>query len=326
MTALAVGLLLLGALPPEASQRYRIEIAGESVGFGKLSVRCTQGRCQATWVSALRLPESGSGLLQRRIDILAEESGLARQIHVEVLSPEGRRETRAGPGPVPATLAELLLSATIEGERRCLAIRDEESGREGQACARRFGGWLEGEVLDDPIRFRADEGTLPLEVVLPAQGARFVADARAGLPPRPPRLFGSSVPAELSDGPYRFCNVNVDPEVTDAAPKRVPQTFPAGRNCREKTMRYLALATDRGIDGRHVIGVAQDGQGFVWHEWAELWVDGRWWPIDPSFRQAPARGSRFVVARFVEGVPGAQREAGRRVLACWGRSRITGGR
>ncbi len=324
MMALVLG-LAFGALPAEAAQRYRIEIAGERIGFAHLSVRCAGDRCDATWESALRLPESGGGgTLRRRIDIQADASGRARSVRVQVSAPEGERVAEVGAGPVPSTLAELILAAAADGERRCVLVRDEESGSQGEACAGRRGDWLEGEVLGEPVRFRARPGALADEVILAAQGAQFIADAGAALPRRPPRLFGSAVPQEPAAGALRFCGAAAEPEIPGPAPRRIPRAFPSGRSCRQKTARYLGLAAARGIAGRHVVGVAHDGQGFVWHEWAELRIGEDWWPIDPSFRQVPARGPRFAVARFADRDPAARAAAGRRVLACWGRARVLG--
>ncbi len=326
MTALALGLALC-ALPVQASQRYRVEIAGERVGFARLSVSCAGDRCEATWESALSLPESGGGgTLRRRIDIQADASGRARAVRVRVLAPEGERIAEAGAGPVPASLAELLLADAAEGERRCIPVREEESGSEGEACARRRGEWLEGEVLGEPIRFRARPGALADEAILPGQGARFAADAKATLPRRPPHMYGSGVPEEPEPGPFRFCGAALEPEPSGPIPGRMPRAFPGGGSCREKTARYLAIAAGRGMAGRHVVGVAHDGQGFVWHEWAEVQIDGRWITADPSFRQVPARGPRFAVARFTSGDRAARASAGRRVLACWGRARVVGTR
>ena len=86
--------------------------------------------------------------------------------------------------------------------------------------------------------------------------------------------------------------------------------------------RYLALAARRGLPGRLVVGVAHDGAAFVWHEWAEVLSGGRWIAADPAFRQLPARGPRFALARFEPGDDAAAAAAGRRVLACWGRARV----
>jgi hypothetical protein len=212
-----------------------------------------------------------------------------------------------------------------EGERLCLGVFDESSGERGQACATRRGEWLEGRVLGDAVRFRARRGALPEEVVLPAQGARFVADPAAELPEKPPRLFGVEVAADPGADEAaraRFCGLDLEREPVAAEAAGLPAEFPAGGSCREKTTRYLALAAHAGLEGRHVVGVAFDGKAFVWHEWAEIRRGDIWVAVDPSFRQLPAAGPRFAVARFGEGDDAARAEAGRRILACWGRSRV----
>jgi len=309
-----------------ARQRYRVEIGGERVGWAMLRVLCRPAGCTARWESALRLPEaSGGALLERRIDAETGPDGRARMAKV-VLS-EGGRETRlsSSAGPVPATLAELLLSMAEEGKQLCLDAFDESSGERGRACATRRGEWLEGRVLADAVRFRARRGALPDEVVLPGQGARFVADPLAALPEKPPRLFGVEVaadPGAEGGARARFCGLDEEPRPGAAEAAGLPADFPEGESCREKTTRYLSLAAGAGLDGRHVVGVAFDGKAFVWHEWAELRRGDRWVAVDPSFRQLPAAGPRFAVARFGEGDAPARAEAGRRILACWGRSRV----
>ncbi len=51
-------------------------------------------------------------------------------------------------------------------------------------------------------------------------------------------------------------------------------------------------------------------------------MGGRWVAVDPAFRQAPARGPRFTVATWAPGDEAARAEAGRRLLACWGRGGV----
>jgi transglutaminase-like putative cysteine protease len=69
------------------------------------------------------------------------------------------------------------------------------------------------------------------------------------------------------------------------------------------------------------VGVAHDGDGFVWHAWVEVRTAGRWVAVDPAFGQVPARGPRFTIARHAGDAAGLA-EAGRRILACWGRARV----
>jgi len=302
-------------LPTKLDVRYRVELAGEHVGWALLALSCERTRCDALWESALRAPEeAGGGVLTRRIEIEAEPSGLGRRVQVRAVADGRERRVEGGTGAIPASLAELLLAGAAEGERRCILVRDEESGRQGEACARRSGAWLEGDVLGEAIRFRCAAGEAPSEVLVPAQAARFVADPGAALPTRAPVLFGTVVPPPRT---ARLCGVPRD-QAPPPAPAEVPRAFPAGASCRERTSRYLELAGRAGLRGRHALGVAFDGRALVWHEWTELWVRGRWIPVDPSFEQAPAEGPRFTVARYQDGDAAARAEAGRRVLACWG--------
>ena len=60
-------------------------------------------------------------------------------------------------------------------------------------------------------------------------------------------------------------------------------------NCQSHAKLYTALARASGIPTRFVSGlVSLDGQGFLFHSWAESWLDGRWVAVDPTFDQLPA--------------------------------------
>lgn len=60
-------------------------------------------------------------------------------------------------------------------------------------------------------------------------------------------------------------------------------------NCQSHAKLYTALARASGIATRFVSGlVSQDGRGFLYHSWAESWLDGRWVAVDPTFGQLPA--------------------------------------
>jgi hypothetical protein len=313
--------LALAGLPDAASRRYRMEIGGERVGVATLSVRCERTRCTGVFETALRLPEAGGGrVARRRIEVVTDREGGLLEVETG-----GRRRPASGDA-VASILAEALLAATPEGERRCLPVEDAETGRLGKGCATRRGAWLDGEVLGEPVRFRAGPGALPDEVSLPSQGTRFVSDAGAAVPSRAPATFGSSVPAPPGAEGERdlaFCGLAPVPEDPAPPPSAVPRDFPERGNCQEMSLAYLRTAKDDGLDGRIVVGVAWDGARFVWHEWAEVAAGRRWIAVDPSFRQVPAQAPRFAVARFAPGDEAGRAEAGRKVLACWGKARIT---
>ena len=307
---------------PEGSARYRVEIAGEVVGAAELAVRCGAGACAATWESRLRAPaEAGGRVLVRRVEVEVDRDGRFRGGRVEVQEDGVVRSVRGVSGAVPATLAEVVLLGRGEGES-CLETFEEETGQRGRACGRWERGELVAELPGAQGRIAPGPGGFPAEVRLPGQGARFAADPRAGVPERPPRLHGTRVPGPGGPGgKLRFCGVAADPE-RPAAPGALPPPEAEGADCREQASRWIALAAETGVRARTAVGVAWDGEGFAWHAWAEALVDGSWIAIDPAFGQAPARGPRFTLARFAPGDGAARDEAGRRILACWGRARV----
>ena len=318
MTALL--LAALAVLPDAAGRRYAVEIGGARVGVATLSVRCDRGRCDAAFETAMRLPDAGGGGVARR-RVLATTDREGRLLEAEA---GGRRRKASGEG-FASILAETLLAATPDGARRCVEVEDVETSRAGGACATRRGAWLDGEILGEPVRFRPGPRGLPDEVVLPGQGTRFVADPAAQVPSRAPTAFGGEVPAPPgaeAERDLRFCGLSPEPEDAAPPPAGLPREFPERGNCQENAAAYLRDAAGDGLEGRLVVGVAWDGNRFVWHEWVELAVRGRWIAVDPSFRQVPAQAPRFAVARFAPGDEQGRAEAGRRVLACWGRGRV----
>ncbi len=319
MTALL--LVLLAVLPDAASRRYRVEIGGQAVGVATLSVRCERSACTGTFETEFRIPEAGGGGLARRtVKVSTDRAGTLLEVEA------GGRRRRATGDAVASIVAETLLAATPDGERRCLDVEDAETGRLGTACATRRGAWLDGEVLGDPVRFRSAPGGLPDEVVLPSQETRFVSDPGAKVPARAPAAFGSVVPSPPGAEQERslaFCGLAPEPEDPAPPPAGLPRDFPERGNCQEVSAAYLRAARVDGLEGRLVVGVAWDGKRFVWHEWVEVAAARRWIAVDPSFRQLPAQAPRFAVARFAPGDEAGRAEAGRRVLACWGKARVT---
>jgi hypothetical protein len=343
----------LPALRGDGTKRYRMEVAGEPVGVATLRVRCQGDGCEVRFETETRMPEGGGGgVVRRAVAVRVDRTGRVREPGGTARPPGVGASGGLPPGPFASLVAEVVLSALVEvgevgvapvGEgragpgasgpgagRRCIEVLDGETGRSGQACAERAGAWLEGSILGEPARFRGRPGEFPDEVRLPDQGARFVADGRASVPRTAPRLLGLVVPAVpgtegAGESGLEFCGVPDEPADPEPPPPGVPLRFPEEGSCREQTAGYLAAARREGIAGRHAVGVAWDGARFVWHEWAELSVGDRWVAVDPAFRQVPAAGPRFVVARYEDGDDAARAAAGRRVLACWGRARVRRG-
>lgn len=311
---------LLAAALPEGTARYRVELAGEPIGAAELSIRCQGPRCRVAWSSELRAPEEAGGAVgARRLEAEVDRGGrLAGAVRLRVDG--AARPAHGHPGLVPASATEpLLLAAAGPG---CVEAFDEESGRTGAACLLREAGVTVVELLGEREElFPAPDG-FPAEVRIPAQGIRFLRDPEARVPPRAPRLAvrvpGPADPAAAR----RFCGVPVDPAPAWAPPPAAPPPRAGAGSCREQAEAWAGAAARAGLAARLAVGVAHDGAGFAWHAWAEVRRGRAWIPVDPAFGEAPARGPRFTLARYAAGDGAARAEAGRRILACWGRARV----
>ena len=70
-------------------------------------------------------------------------------------------------------------------------------------------------------------------------------------------------------------------------------------NCQTHARLYTALARAAGIPTRFVSGlVYQEGQGFLYHSWAESFLEGVWTAVDPTYDQLPADPTHI---KFFEG-------------------------
>lgn len=68
-------------------------------------------------------------------------------------------------------------------------------------------------------------------------------------------------------------------------------------DCNEHTALYTALARAAGIPTRMAAGIVYMHDGFYYHAWPEIWVNG-WMPVDPTFNQFPADATHI---RFATG-------------------------
>jgi len=314
--------LALAALPAGRAA-YRMELGGEPVGLVTLELHPEGAGRAVTWVSSQRLPaEAGGGLLGRRVELHVDAEGRAVG-PARVAEGGSAREVTLPAGAVPALLVEAVLVARLEGgSPACLEAVEELSGAPFRACARRDGGWLRLDLGTERESVRPGADGFAEEVVLPGQRTRFVRDARAAVPERPPRLFGVEVDGPT--GPERgasFCGVGRDP-ASGAAPAGLPAPKTEGANCREQAAAWLRRARAAGWRGRTAVGVAWSGAAWSWHAWAQVREGAAWVPVDPSFGQAPASPSRFTLATWDDGDEAARADAGRRILACWGRARV----
>lgn len=67
-------------------------------------------------------------------------------------------------------------------------------------------------------------------------------------------------------------------------------------NCQSHARLYASMARAAGIPTRFVSGIVYQGEGFLYHSWAESYLGGAWVPIDPTFGEMPANLSHVKFA------------------------------
>jgi hypothetical protein len=324
VTAALLGLVLAATLP-EGSVRWRAELAGQPIGVAELSISCRGASCAVRYRSRLRLPaESGGAVSDSAVEVETDRAGRYRGGRLRVTEAGRTRTPDAPRDAVPASVGEVVLAAEVAAGRAeaCVPFFDEEQPELRRACARREGNTLSADVGGVPVRIVPGRDGFPAEVLV-AGRFRYVRDPAAEVPRAAPRLAGTRVPGPAEPRDARsFCGVPVDPAAAAGAAEALPEPAAEGESCREQTAAWLAAARRRGLEGRTAVGVAWDGQAFVWHAWAEVRSGEAWIPVDPAFGQRPARGPRFTVARYAQGDAAARDAAGARILGCWGGVRV----
>lgn len=72
-------------------------------------------------------------------------------------------------------------------------------------------------------------------------------------------------------------------------------------NCQAHARLYTALARAAGIPTRFVSGLMYaEGNGFLYHSWAESFADGHWMAVDPTFGQIPSDATHIKLAEGAE--------------------------
>ncbi|WP_241426384.1 transglutaminase domain-containing protein [Geobacter benzoatilyticus] len=90
----------------------------------------------------------------------------------------------------------------------------------------------------------------------------------------------------------------VEDTVTDA-PSPLDTLALRKGNCQSHARLYASLARAAGIPTRFVSGLVYlEGKGFLYHSWAESFVNGKWLQVDPTFGQVPVDATHV---KLVEG-------------------------
>ena len=69
-------------------------------------------------------------------------------------------------------------------------------------------------------------------------------------------------------------------------------------DCTEHSVLFVGLARALKIPARVAVGIGYwpAGEGFGWHAWAEVQVDGKWYAVDPTWNQVNADATHIKLA------------------------------
>ena len=71
--------------------------------------------------------------------------------------------------------------------------------------------------------------------------------------------------------------------------------------CSEFSHLFIALARSAGIPAKFVAGLVYNGDSWALHAWSEVYVEGEWYPVDPTFDEAfVLDGSHVEMAEGVD--------------------------
>jgi hypothetical protein len=91
---------------------------------------------------------------------------------------------------------------------------------------------------------------------------------------------------------------SLDKTVTFSVPSALQVLEAQQGDCNEHTVLFVALARALGLPARTAVGLVYLDGSFFYHAWPEVWLDGDWVAVDPTFGQAPADAAHI---RFVTG-------------------------
>lgn len=137
---------------------------------------------------------------------------------------------------------------------------------------------------------RRPDGRLAALRLTAAERARFTAST-AHIPAEHPALKAAAErvagaepePMIVADRLVRYVSRRLANSSRGASSATALEAFrKRSGDCTEHSALLVALARSRGIPARRVSGLVHAGRSFIFHQWAEVYIDDRWVPCDPS--------------------------------------------
>jgi hypothetical protein len=255
----------------------------------KVSTSAT-GHSATTWIDASGKPLLELALNGVMISALEGESEAKRYLALAALN---KRDTlvdfslvkpdRPIPDPRKTTLMRIAISGVPAAPPTTTMQRCEPAGHE----------WLcnitAGPGTSSPDALSAGDYLQP-SVTVPSDASNVRSLAHS-------IVAGAATPSEQIPRLLNWIHTNIERAPVDSfSALDVLQTKQA--ECQGHAYLYTAFARALGIPTRVVNGLVYSEQfkGFLYHSWAESYVEGRWDAVDPTFAQVHADATHIMVA------------------------------
>ena len=160
----------------------------------------------------------------------------------------------------------------------CLLQLDRPAAPSSQLPASRGGGIPSKQLLH----------YLKATAFVQASDPRIVAKAR--------EIIGARAePWERAQALHRWVYQTMVKQLSVGLPSAVDILATPVGDCHEHTVLFTALARSLGLPTRMIAGVVYWSGRLYYHAWPEVWVEGRWVPIDPTLGQPIADATHVAL-------------------------------
>ncbi|MGC9329211.1 MAG: transglutaminase-like domain-containing protein, partial [Candidatus Hinthialibacter sp.] len=96
---------------------------------------------------------------------------------------------------------------------------------------------------------------------------------------------GSQNPWQASKAIAEWLYQNIEKEMRVTIPSAVEVLNTMKGDCNEHSTLFAAMARALGIPAKICAGIVYQDDGFYYHAWNEVWIDGTWFPVDATLNR-----------------------------------------
>ena len=110
-------------------------------------------------------------------------------------------------------------------------------------------------------------------------------------------IRGCPSPKDRAKAIFDWVHRRVRKEMTISLPSALDVLRTMRGDCNEHTYLFVALARAVGLPSRVVVGLAYSDDAFFYHAWPEVWLEGQWVELDPTWGQWGVDATHLAIVR-----------------------------